>query len=157
MTRPPGAPSSRSNLPVIALAAYLVLLVALTFLPIGTDASVQYDRVNLTPFATIRPALRHGPGSTVFALLVGNIAAFVPLGILLPAVSARLRSLVVVICIAVVASAAIETGQLAVSSVVGFPYRSTDIDDVILNVGGALIGYTFFAVTKLLGALQPSR
>lgn len=41
------------------------------------------DRLNLEPLATIDRALELGPRSPSFTLMLGNIAAFVPLGILL--------------------------------------------------------------------------
>lgn len=133
----------------VAFALYLIVLIALTFAPFGSDNDLG-KRINLEPFATIRSALRHGSGSGVFRLMVLNIAAFVPLGLLLPVVASRARGLVVVFLLALSLSVAIELGQLAVSQYVGYAYRSTDVDDVILNVLGAVIGYVVFVCLKFL-------
>ena len=53
----------------------------------------------------------------------------------------RRRSFALVFVAALVLSFAIEPGQLAVSIALGFAYRQADIDDVIVNVCGAVVGY----------------
>lgn len=134
---------------IVAFAVYLVVLLALTFAPIGADNELG-KRINLEPFATIQSALRHGPGSGVFRLMILNVVAFAPLGLLLPMVASWARGLVVVFVVALSLSAAIELGQLAVSQYVGYAYRSADVDDVILNVLGALVGYFLFAAGRFV-------
>jgi glycopeptide antibiotics resistance protein len=138
------------------LAAYLLVLGLLVFLPFGRGMDLG-DRLNLEPFATIDRALELGPRSPSFRLMIGNIAAFVPLGILLPMVFRSRWSFALVVVGAVGLSAAIELGQLAISVWLGFAYRSTDIDDVILNSLGAVVGYVAFAAISLVGVLRPSR
>lgn len=64
---------------------------------------------------------------------------------------------VVVVIGAVGLSAAIELGQLAISMWLGYAYRSTDVDDIILNTLGAVVGYTAFVAIRGLGALRPGR
>jgi len=54
-------------------------------------------------------------------------------------------------------SAAIELGQLAISLWLGYAYRSTDVDDVILNTIGAVLGFMAFVAVSGLGALRPGR
>lgn len=138
------------------LAIYLVVLGALVFLPFGRGMDLG-DRLNLEPFATIDRALELGPRSPSFRLMVGNIAAFVPLGVMLPLVFRTRWSAALVLIGAFGLSAAIELGQLAVSFWLGFAYRSTDVDDVILNVLGAALGYVAFLVLRPLLAGGPGR
>lgn len=126
---------------------YLVALLALTFYPFGALSDPGTVDVRLTPFQTIRGALRLGPGSQEFAVLIGNLLAFVPLGLLVPLVSGR-RSLLAAVCAGFGLSFAIEAMQWAVSVGVGFTYRSADIDDVIVNTVGAALGYLVFAVLE---------
>lgn len=135
------------------LMGYLVVLGLLVFLPFGRAMDLG-DRLNLDPLATIERALELGPRSPSFRLMIGNIAAFVPFGLLLPLASRSLRSPIVVLVCAIALSAAIELGQLAVSVGLGYAYRSTDVDDVILNVLGALVGYVLFLGTALLAAIR---
>ena len=45
-------------------------------------------------------------------------------------------------------SLAIELTQLALRVVIHPPYRSVDVDDVILNTAGALLGYGVYVVGR---------
>lgn len=136
--------------------AYMLVLGALVFLPFGGAMDLG-DRLNLEPFATIDRALELGPRSLSFRLMVGNIAAFVPFGILLPLVVRTRWSAAVVLIGALWLSAGIELGQLAVSYWIGAAYRSTDIDDVILNVLGAALGDLLFVFLRALPTSEPGR
>jgi len=131
----------------VLLLLYLLLLLLLTFLP-GTEDTSRNVRVNLNPLGSIRPALRLGPGSFSYGQLVGNVVAFIPLGILLPLARPRIAWLTVLL-VGVGISAAIELGQFAVSTYVGYGYRAADVDDVILNALGTLVG---LLIVTLLGA-----
>jgi len=132
----------------LLLLAYLAVLALLVFLPFGRGMDLG-DRLNTVPFATIERAFELGTRSLSFRLMLGNIAAFVPLGLLLP-LAFRLRWPVITVGLAALAlSIGIEAGQLAISNWLGYAYRSTDIDDVILNVLGGLIGATAFVLLRL--------
>ena len=134
----------RTAIVVVALA-YLAVLLTLTFLPLGATTEPGTTDVRLEPFRTIRGALRLGPGSRSFALLIGNIVAFVPVGVLVPALLAR-RSWIAAVGIGFLLSVAIEVTQFAANVLVDFRYRRADVDDVILNTLGAALGYVAFAV-----------
>ncbi len=129
----------------LLLLAYLGVLAVLVFLPSGRGMDLG-DRLNTVPFATIERAFELGTRSLSFRLMLGNIFAFVPFGLLLP-LAYRLRWPVLIVGLSATAlSVAIELGQSAISQWLGYAYRSTDIDDVILNVLGALIGVVAFAI-----------
>jgi glycopeptide antibiotics resistance protein len=133
----------------VLLLAYLGVLAMLVFLPFGRGMDLG-DRLNTVPFATIERAFELGPRSLSFRLMLGNILAFVPFGLLLP-LAFRLRwPLLAVGLSALTLSVAIEFGQALISGWLGYAYRSTDIDDVILNVLGALIGAAVFATWQSL-------
>jgi len=140
------APGARLNmLALVLLLGYLLVLVLLTFQP-GTEDTSRNVRVNTRPGGSILPALRLGPGSFSYRQMIGNVLAFVPLGILLPLMLNRpWRSFLIVLVSAMSLSAAIELGQLTVSLTLGYGYRAADIDDVILNTIGALLGYAGLA------------
>jgi glycopeptide antibiotics resistance protein len=108
--------------------------------------------VNFLPFKTILPYLRGEHGWLIAILeLVGNIALLVPIGFLFPFICRRMtwkRSL----ALAVAVSLAIEGMQVVLR--VGI----FDIDDVILNALGVMIGYwvlTMFA--KKRSSLETGR
>ena len=66
-----------------------------------------------------------------------NILLFVPLGLLVPMLSMSHSEVLPVTMMAIATSLVIEISQLLNS-------RVTDIDDLIMNVAGALIGYSVF-------------
>lgn len=126
----------------LAAATYAVALIALTMLPLGT---YPYPPPNPYPFATIGQLFGcDGVDLSVLRLIVGNVLAFVPLGILTPLLAPRRRSWLFVLAVGLIVSAAIELGQLGLSGLLGYTYRQSDVDDVILNVIGALLGYALF-------------
>ena len=131
------------RLALALLVVYVVVLAVLTLRPVGADADSQL-LINLKPWATIGTALRLGPGSASFRALIGNLLAFVPLGLLLPAAS-RLRWPLVILA-GLCLSALIEATQYGLSLYVGHHYRSADIDDVIVNTCGTVIGLALFGV-----------
>jgi glycopeptide antibiotics resistance protein len=133
------------------LVAYLVVLAVLTLRPVGADVDSNV-RVNLKPFATILPALRHGPGTFLFANLVGNLLAFVPLGLLLPVAARRIQWPLVILA-GLALSCAIETAQYLISVNVGYGYRDADIDDVIVNGAGTVLGLALYGVVALAANL----
>ena len=99
------------------------------------------DRVNLEPFKTIDIYQTWGKQ------ILGNFVMLLPLGIYLPLIYKRLRKayhFFVVLLICFLVSVGIELLQLATS------YRSTDIDDVILNTLGGGIGFLIYQVIKMI-------
>ena len=135
----------------VLLLVYLGVLGLLVFLPFGRGMDIG-DRLNLDPFATIDRAFQLGPRSGSYRLMLGNIAAFVPLGLLLP-LAFRWAGLVVTFVGALLLSIAIEVGQYGGSLALGYAYRSTDVDDVILNVAGGMVGFALVAALLVASAL----
>ncbi|MGE4277764.1 MAG: VanZ family protein [Lawsonibacter sp.] len=96
----------------------------------------------LLPFQEIRRALRHG--SWLMFIQLGNIAMFMPVGFFAALLWRQARWWKSLLA-GFAASVFIEFIQLFIG-------RVTDIDDVILNSTGALLGYGLF---RLLRALFP--
>lgn len=65
---------------------------------------------------------------------------FIPLGILFPATGHQWRKLKPFLLLSLMISFAFEFAQLALG------YGSFDVDDITLNVFGALIGFALFAL-----------
>ncbi|MBC7848749.1 MAG: VanZ family protein [Chitinophagaceae bacterium] len=72
--------------------------------------------------------------------ILGNLVMLFPLGIYLPLLSKRFRNFFAVLIASLLVSVIIELLQLATS------YRSTDIDDVLLNTTGACIGFIVYSL-----------
>ncbi len=77
---------------------------------------------------------------------LGNIALFLPLGILLPLLFPGFRSLGRVSVLAAFLSLSIETIQFF-SAFIG-NLRAVDIDDVLLNTLGAVVGFVVYRVAR---------
>jgi len=100
-----------------------------------------HDRVNLEPFKTIDIY------QTLGKQILGNFAMLLPLGIYLPLLCTGLRkaySFFVALLICFLVSVGIELLQLATS------YRSTDVDDVLLNTLGGGAGFLTYQLIKVI-------
>ncbi len=108
--------------------------------PLLFDASKIFPpRINLIPFVSFFDYPSFGE---LFINLVGNIALFIPIGIIWPSVFKRLNTHIKVISAGVGFSLFIELLQIF------FYARTTDVDDLILNTTGFLIGYSIFILLK---------
>ena len=96
------------------------------------------ERVNLEPFLMFKQFRLSSKQ------VVGNAVMLLPLGIFIPLLFPRLSAFFYVFIICLLVSVMIELMQLITS------YRSTDIDDVILNTSGAVAGYIIFILARVL-------
>ncbi len=85
--------------------------------------------------------------------MIGNAIMLLPLGIFIPLLNRKRRKfsgLFIVLLVSLVVSVGIEVLQLATN------YRSTDVDDVILNTLGACAGFLIYQLIKsLMSAENP--
>ena len=138
----------------VPIYACLIVAVTLMPLPMTTTRAGLRPHTNFTPFtasiACLTPKRTALPGRATFcaASMVGNMLLFLPFGVLVPWYCARGRSLRAVLLAALCVSTAIESLQF-VERAIGLS-RSTDIDDVILNVTGALIGLACYRLFHVL-------
>jgi glycopeptide antibiotics resistance protein len=147
--RPPG--SARREVLLLVWVLYLASLAAVTLTPnesarvraAGTGGiELHATRASLTCTAATLP---HGSRARAFCVrnAQGNVALFVPFGLLLPFVWPSVgfgRGLL----LAVALSGGIELVQYG-SSAWG-SYRAADVNDLLLNVFGASLGMAFAAV-----------
>ncbi|HEV2951904.1 MAG TPA: VanZ family protein [Actinomycetota bacterium] len=158
-----------SSLVHLAFAVYLVVLIGLLFTPFPLPPWTRlpeesltgyrpwpFPWVNIVPFETIGGALRYGLDWQPGRVLVGNVLAFVPLGIFLPILSPARRSLISVVGAGLAISLALEAVQLGLSLLIGAPYRVADIDDVIINVLGVALGYGLYRAIGLFLPAAPA-
>ncbi|OQA47024.1 MAG: VanZ like family protein [Chloroflexi bacterium ADurb.Bin325] len=150
------------------LAWAATLLVALWILSLTLVEREQPGSINLTPFSRKLPALACLRGgcelpdernaAAIFLLVdvLGNIAVFVPFGMALAAATFPRRRRGQrgrhfggrwwgrVLLAGFLFSLSIEVAQLSLKS------RATDIDDIILNTLGAVIGAAFVRLFSVL-------
>lgn len=124
---------------------FVIYILLLFELLTATDTN-PYHGINLKPFTEIT---RYKFGTRLFNINVfGNIVIFIPFGLF---ISSYLKSKKVfsVLFISIITSTFVELVQLKIG-------RSFDIDDIILNVVGSIIGYIFYLILKNIKHKLPS-
>jgi glycopeptide antibiotics resistance protein len=109
----------------------------------------MYAGINLIPFASIRQSLHHFYWLVPVRNIGGNIALFIPFGFF-ASYSYALRPKIIVIA-GFLLSLCIEIVQLFF-----VPFRSFDVDDILLNTFGTTIGVVLFRLLDRL-MVKPSR
>lgn len=123
----------RRNVLWVLLIEYTFIVVCSTII-CRTTVNVGFDRLKLTPFWTYIAVIEHTPGVRVWDIVL-NVVLFLPLGFLLKLLRPSL-SLPKVLVIALLCSIFIEMNQYI------FEKGVAQIDDVMHNVIGALLGWT---------------
>lgn len=126
----------------LVLAVWTAGGLFLTLSPVY-PAPGQVVEPNFIPLRTIGIYLANLDSGFWLRNLVGNLVLLLPLGLVGPIVFPWLDRWVRVLAVALALSLAIEVAQLWV------PDRSADVDDLLLNVAGAMVGYAFLSVLRL--------
>ena len=123
---------------------YVLILVYLLFFSEGYGRVVDAERefrYNFVPFVEIRRfwVYRDQLGMfAVFTNIFGNVIGFIPYGFILPVITHRCRNGFFIILSGFALSLTVETIQLVTRS------GCFDVDDLILNTLGGVIGYLLF-------------
>ncbi|GAA3883143.1 hypothetical protein GCM10022243_54730 [Saccharothrix violaceirubra] len=150
------------------LLAYGLVAAALIFLPFPDPAAVCRGETmtSLRPFQWVtdmranlsangRSGLVAVVTSTAFLQQAFNVALFVPLGVVMR--KAYGRGLLSVGCVGLGLSLAVEVVQYTGNfGVYACPYRISDVDDLISNTSGALLGWMLAPAAVVVPAV-PSR
>ena len=108
--------------------------------PLIFDIATAFPfRVNLVPLVNL---FDYDSKRDLLLNVIGNVAMFIPSGIILPIIYKRLDTFVKVLLAGGGISLCIEIIQLP------FSVRATDIDDLILNTVGVIMGYGIYALTR---------
>ncbi|MFF6782882.1 VanZ family protein [Streptomyces sp. NPDC012510] len=118
----------------VAMVAFGAVLAGLTLQP--SPASETLTHSNLRPGSSLELYWHHPDPRDALKQVGGNVLLGVPFGILLPVLAPGARRLLRVPALTALVMLLVELVQGAV--VTG---RAFDIDDVILNTAGALLGY----------------
>ena len=116
------------------------LLYALLLFYVVTFQDVNYGTNNFVPFHEI---FRYEFGSKVFIHnIVGNIILFIPFGYFVSHLM-QTRKPYAMLFISLVTSCVIEFTQLKIG-------RTFDVDDIILNLIGGIVGYLIFLIIDII-------
>jgi glycopeptide antibiotics resistance protein len=147
------------SLILVAYSALLIKVVVFKDLEVRTRFMIfklgpaRPGPANFVPFKTILPQLRGEPHRFVALMnLLGNTAPFVPIGFLVPLIYPKMtwrKSLALAVAVG-----------FAMEGMEGlFRVGIVDVDDVILNAFGVMIGYGLFTIfrnAKGKGNVSPS-
>lgn len=139
-----------------AIYGYLILNFTLLDKGMGRADRLQYDRayymrwfVNFRPLQSIYQVYIKGfirgyvPAYYLILNLLGNVCAFMPLSFFLPALFPLQKRWYVFLPTVTLSVCAVEALQFA------FMVGSCDVDDLLLNVGGAMILYFVLRIPKI--------
>lgn len=124
--------------------AILIKVILLKHLPLSSlvqnlELGLNFNHINLIPFATIAGYVAFGNIKISVINVLGNVIIFSPLGFLLPLLMDKFRQITVLLLVSFGFSLSFETIQLLFPALGSF-----DVDDLILNTFGALLGYFGF-------------
>ncbi|MEU3458422.1 VanZ family protein [Streptomyces sp. NPDC006733] len=147
-----GASLARGLVMLVAfvfMVGFAVVLAKLTLQP--SPGSVALIHTNLKPGDSLRQYLDQPAIRDSVKQIGGNLLLGVPFGVLLPVLFPKTRGLLRVVLVTAFVMVLVEIAQgLIVEG------RAFDIDDVILNTTGALVGYLLLG-RRLGRALHPRR
>jgi glycopeptide antibiotics resistance protein len=135
---------------------YIILLSYFLFFSehYGRDFISDEYRYNLEFLKEIKRFIRYREqlGFESFVVnIMGNILAFAPFGFLLPLLNKRFHNFFIMTLISLLFSLAIESVQLA------FKVGIFDVDDVLLNSIGGVIGYVAYAIVSGIAGMIRSK
>lgn len=123
------------------------IIYVLCLFQIVTAQDVNYGGMNFIPFKEI---FRYEPGSYLFYKnILGNMLLFLPFGLFVGCFT-KLKNPLIMFILAIIASVSIETTQLAIG-------RIFDVDDIILNIFGAMLGFLLYKLLDNFNGIIPEK
>jgi glycopeptide antibiotics resistance protein len=126
----------------VALGLWLAIGLVVTLQPVEPPPGLVVVP-NFVPLRTLAMYLANTDSPFWMGQLIGNLLLLLPVGLLGPIALPAMDGWVRVFLVALGLSLAIEVAQL------GIPNRMADVDDVLLNVIGAVLGYAVLSVARL--------
>ncbi len=110
---------------------YIFAVLSITGIPFLNGINMSFT-INFIPFIDL---------ANNFTQYILNLILFIPFGFLLPFLWTKYQKFKTTFLSGLLFSMSIEISQL-------FCFRTTDIDDLIMNTLGTIIGYIFFLILK---------
>lgn len=138
----------------VLLIIYIHLVIGITMFPIIVGFSRQFEtlplsqRIKLLPFVDVIQVSGQVSSGMYFKMLLknigGNILLFMPLGFLLPILYEKFNSFKKILLLGFFGSLCVELTQLLIGSIFPLTLKIADIDDLILNTLGCILGYLIY-------------
>lgn len=138
---------------VFLFAIYIITVFSVTMFPLPIQSSLireiikyhLYGENNIIPFKDILFMISYDDLHTIIKQIDGNILLLTPFGFLLPLIF-NSCSFGRTLLFGFLFSVLIECSRFVMSLIIGYSYRTTDIDDVILNTIGVCLGHLILFV-----------
>ncbi len=133
---------------ILLFLAYIIILSYFLFLSpfYGRVNTEMYTKnVNLQFFKTINNYIKYRNYVNISVLitnLAGNIIAFIPMGYFIPVIFHRTRGLIKILTLSAFISLSVELIQYR------FAVGVFDVDDIILNTLGGIVGYILYKILR---------
>lgn len=129
----------------LLMLSFIIYILCL-FQVVTFQDNVSWSSNNFIPF---REIFRYRIGSRLFLKnVIGNLTLFLPFGLFTSHYLDLKRPLPIFI-LTVIASVSIELVQMAIG-------RVFDVDDIILNVVGGVIGFYIYSLIRMIGDKLPA-
>ncbi len=148
-------PKIKKTVVIIVTALYTVLILILTLQPLFISSyKITWGEIklygmpwNIKPFSLIGQQWKNVLSGQLGAVrqFFGNIVMFIPAGILMPFVLKKTKHFLWALLGAFLFTFCIESLQL-ILCIFGMCMREFDVDDLILNTFGAMIGHIVYKV-----------
>lgn len=111
-----------------------------------TFQDVSWSTSNFIP---LKEMLRYEIGSKLFFKnVLGNMIMFIPYGLFVSYVL-KLKDIKIILLLTTITSATIEFTQLVIG-------RVFDVDDIILNIIGGIVGFILYRLLEKIGSILPN-
>lgn len=129
----------------LLMLSFIIYILCL-FQVVTFQDDVTWSSNNFIPFKEI---FRYRLGSRLFLKnVLGNMLLFLPFGFFTTHYT-KIEKPYIVLLLTIIASVSIEAVQMAIG-------RVFDVDDIILNVCGGIIGYYIYALLRRIGNKLPN-
>ncbi len=137
---------------LIIFVLYFTGLIYVMFFGFNRITGAHYS-YNLIPFNTLYQYIFHFNNYSLYTLfinLLGNIAVFIPFGILLPIMNKQFEKPTKLLVVFIAGIFILEVLQLF------FRVGAFDVDDIILNAIGAVLGQGIYLAIKNIASHSPT-
>lgn len=135
---------------------YIITILALTILPIPTQGLneiwIYAGKNNFIFFVSVLDILSNGNLPIIIKIkqIIGNIVLFIPMGFFIPLIWKSKNNFKKALLIWVICSFSIELLQYLISLLLGFNYKITDVDDILLNTLGFIIWFFLYNLFQII-------
>ena len=127
---------------ILLFLLYLIILFYLVFRSSDFGRTNFQRSINTQAFKTIINCFKYCSLLSRYTIIniYGNLVAFIPMGFFIPLIFKRLKNFFVMLIVFIMASFFIELLQYV------FAVGAADVDDIILNSIGGVLGYLLYVV-----------